>query len=161
MYKKITRYNNRFGGRMVFVYRGKKIVVIISGAVFFIVLLFLLSLTVSSLGEEDAQRRVRLCMQREIALRHQEMLREQSVKLPDRETALQWQKEMQRVDTLHFESILVKRPVIDIILSPLSPTYVVRVVFKEEEQVGESRYFWLSWSGIDRETSRTIWLFCY
>ena len=146
---------------MVFVYRGKKIVVVISGTVFLIVLLFSLSLTVSSLGEEDVQRRVRLCMQREIALGHQEMLREQGVKLPNRETALQWQKEMQRVNALSFESILVKRPFLDIFLSPLSPTYVVRVVFEEGEQTGVPRYFWLSWSGMDRESSHAIWIFSF
>lgn len=147
--------------RMIVIYRGKNVMVLVSVALALCWLFFAGALVAPELSEQDAQQRVRLCMQREIASHHLEMLREKGVTLPDEETALQWERELKWVKMLSFESIELKRPLPDIFLSPFSPTYVARVVLREEQRVGPERYFWISYSGVDRETSAIMWSFSF
>ncbi|MDH4317937.1 MAG: hypothetical protein OEV64_06070 [Desulfobulbaceae bacterium] len=135
--------------------------VLVSVALALCLLFFAGALAVPELSEQDAQQRVRLCIQREIASHHLEILRENGVTHPDEETALQWERDLKWVKMLSFESIELKRPLPDIFLSPFSPTHVARVVLRQEHRVYPARYFWISWSGVDRETSEIMWSFSF
>ena len=121
--------------------------------------LLLLYVLTPSLGIEDAKNRVRLCLQRELSQEHSTMLKKQGIKVPDYDMAEQWKKEINRINNLKFVAVTMKRPLPDILFSFESPTYVVEVTVIDENQQHNLRYFWLSWDGIDRETSKLIWFF--
>ena len=123
------------------------------------VVLILLYVLTPSLGIEDAQKRVRLYLQRELSQEHSAMLKKQGIRLPEYDMAEQWTKEINRINNLKFVSVAMKRPLPDILFGFESPAYVVQVIFLDENQQHNLRYFWLSWDGIDRETSKLIWFF--
>ncbi len=125
---------------------------LLAGAVF-----LLLSLR-ASLNPEQAERRVRLCISRDISQRHLADLKEQDTTVPDLETATRWKQEFDRVNNLRFVSVTVRRPIPDMLLDPLSPDFVVRAVLSDEDHQHNPRYFWLSWGGIDREVSKFWWV---
>jgi len=110
-----------------------------------------------SLSIRDAENRVRLCLQRELSQRHADLLKQTGKRLPDSETAAQWAREIRRVRGLSFHSIGIRRPFPDVFLGFDTPAWVVRVVFLEGDRKQEPRYFWLSWDGIDGETSKWVW----
>ncbi len=72
--------------------------------------------------------------------------------------ANRWLEESNQIKNLIFLSISLKNPILDI-FTPDTPTYVVRTVIQDEKQQEQTRFFWLSWAGIDREVSKTAWLF--
>ena len=120
--------------------------------------LFLLLVNmVTSMDPEVAEKRVRQCIQRELSQRHMKMLKEKGLAVPDSDLALRWEDEIKQSNNVSFVSVKVKRPFLDILISE-TPTYVVQVVIDGENQKGSTRYFWLSWDGIDREISRVAWL---
>ncbi len=112
-----------------------------------------------SIRIEDARRRIRLSLQRELSMKHNAMLKQTGNKLPDYDMAKQWEKEINQINNLKFVSATIKRPFPDILLGFDTPTYVVRVVFLDQNQQHSTHYFWLSWNGFDRETSKSVWFF--
>ena len=123
------------------------------------VVLLLLYVVTPSLGIEDAKNRVRLCLQRELSQEHSTMLNQQGIRVPYYDMAEEWKKEIKRINNLQFVSVAMKRPLPDILFGFESPTYVAQVIFVDKDQQHNLRYFWLSWDGIDRETSKLIWFF--
>ena len=106
----------------------------ISGGTLFVCIVLLLFYLTTSLSPEDALSRVRQCIQREISQRHRAILEEKGIRLPDVVMAMQWKEEIDQANNLKFVSIKVKRPLPDILFSLDSPTYVVRVVFRDKNQ---------------------------
>ena len=129
----------------------------ISATMLFGVLFLLLINLVTSMNPEMVEKRVRQCIQRELSQRHMKMLKEKGLAVPDIDMARQWENEIKQSNNLSFMSIKVKRSFLDILISE-TPTYVVQVVIDGENQQDSTRYFWLSWDGIDREISRFAWL---
>ena len=129
----------------------------VSVTMLFGVLFLLLVNLVTSMNPEVVEKRVRQCIQRELSQRHMKELKEQGLAVPDVDMALQWEDEIKQSKNLSFVSVKVKRPFLDILLSE-TPTYVVQVVIDGENQQDSTRYFWISWDGIDREISRLAWL---
>lgn len=120
--------------------------------------LFLLLLNLAtSMNHQEAEKRVRLCMQRALSQHHVEMLKEKGLPAPDVAMALAWQEELKQANKVRIVSMEIRRPFLDILLSE-TPTHVVRVVIDGESQQRNTRYFWLGWDGIDREISRFAWL---
>lgn len=120
------------------------------------VIVLLLVYWVTSISPEESEKRVRQCLHKQLSQRHLKALEEKGLMVPDRAMAEQWEQEIKQVERLSFVSIEVKRPFFDIVLSE-TPTHVVRVVMRDEKEHYSTRYFWLSWDGIDRETSGFAW----
>ena len=129
----------------------------ISATMLFGALFLLLVNLVTSMNPEMVEKKVRQCIQRELSQRHMKMLKEKGLTVPDIDMALRWEDEIKQSNNLSFVSIKVKRPFLDILISE-TPTYVVQVVIDGENQQDSTRYFWISWDGIDREISRFAWL---
>jgi len=127
-------------------------------------ILFLIALVVFSfmlmnaLEPDDAEHRVRMILMREISQRHMEELKRTGIKLPDEQMAKRWLAEINQTKNLEFLSLSLKNPILDI-FTPDSPTFVVQALIRDEKQQEKTRYFWLSWAGIDREISKIAWLF--
>ena len=60
---------------------------------------------------------------------------------------------------MKFSSVTVKRLIPDILFGIGSPCWVVRVTLPDNGQQQHSRYFWLSWDGVDREIAKVFWYF--
>jgi hypothetical protein len=120
------------------------------------VLLLLLVYVATSMNSGDVEKRVRRCIQRELSQRHMKMLREKGLVIPDIDVARQWKEEIEQSSNLNFVSVRVKRPLLDILFSE-TPTYVVQAIIGDENGQYSTRYFWLSWDGVDREISRFAW----
>lgn len=120
-----------------------------------------LCLITPSLNDEEAKRRIRLSLKRELSQKHMTILKKSGKKVPDHQTAIQWQEEIRKINSLRVSSVIIKRPLPDIVLAFDRPTYVAQVTFLDEEQHQNIRYFWLSWAGVDREISKWIWYFSY
>lgn len=112
----------------------------------------------NALEPEDIEHRVRLILMRQISQQHMQDLKDKGLKIPDEQMANQWQEEINRTKKLDFLSLTAKNPIPDI-LSPDTPNFVVRVKIRDELNHVTTRYFWLSWSGIDREISKIAWYF--
>lgn len=130
----------------------------IPAVIFLILLLVFAFRLMAALEPDDPEHRVRMILMREISQHHMEELKCSGKKIPDEEMAIQWQEEINRTKNLQFISLSLKNPILDI-FTPDTPTFVVQVVIFDEEQQERTRYFWLSWAGVDREISKIAWNF--
>lgn len=147
--------------RIQVLYKRKKFVIYVSiaGICLFTGLFLLLYILSPQLSTEDAVKRVRLLLQRELSLEHMSLLKASGRKLPDRDVAAQWEEEIKDIKNLRFKSVDVNRLIPDILFNDFSPSWVVRISIPDDNEKLNYRYFWLGWDGIDRETSRVIWFF--
>ena len=137
----------------------RKLLVIIGipGALLVTGVFLLLQLTTPNLTVEEAQKRVRLYLQRVASQRHMQTLKENNLKLPTDEMAKQWKQEIDRINSIEFAETKVKRPIPDILFEQATPAYVVKVVYSDNS----THYFWISFEGIDREISKFMWLISF
>lgn len=109
----------------------RRIIVLgVSGTALFGCLLLLLLYLTTSMSPEEAKKRVRLCILRDISQRHMTVLKEKGLRVPDLEMARQWKEEIDRANHLVFVAVKVKRPFLDILLGAETPTHLARVVFR-------------------------------
>jgi hypothetical protein len=128
-------------------------------AIIFLIALIVLSLMLmNALEPDDAEHRVRMILMREISQHHMEELKSSGMKIPDEQMANRWLKEINQTKSLEFLSLSLKNPILDI-FTPDAHSFVAQVVIRDEKQQERTRYFWLSWAGIDREISKTAWFF--
>lgn len=121
--------------------------------------LFVLSFMLMNVLEpDDPEHRVRMILMREVSQHHMEELSQTGMKVPDEKMANRWLEEINQTKNLDFVSLSLKNPILDI-FTPDSPTFVVRAVIRDNQQQENVRFFWLSWAGVDREISKTAWLF--
>jgi len=139
--------------------RKTKILVTLSGGVLLgCAVLILLNLS-TSLSKEDARKRVRLLLSKEVTERYTAILKDKDADGFDIETATQMKEELNRVNNLKFVSVDVRRLIPDILLAPHRPTHIVRVVMQNQNQQHTQRYFWLPYAYIDKETTKLLWIF--
>ena len=141
--------------------RHRRIIIFIAmpSAILPVAIFFILNVVALSMSPEDAEKRIRLLLQRELSQQHLAVLKQKGARLPDVETAKQWQKEIGRINSLEFVSVEVNIILPDLLLAPFMPTYVVKAVIRDGKRPAGTRYFWLSWSRTDRETSKVVWFF--
>jgi len=130
-----------------------------AGVFIFTGLFVLLYHLTPSLSTEDAEKRVRLFLQRELSQKHMSVLKASGKKIPDPNMARQWQKEIRDIKSIKFGSVVVKRFIPEILLSEGVPDSIVKVTVLNNYQKPDCRYFWLSRDGMDRETSGLVWFF--
>lgn len=130
----------------------------ISAIIVLISLTALSFILMNALEPDDMEHRVRMILKRNISQRQMDDLKSAGMKIPDDHMAQQWQKEYTRIMNLEFLSVSTKNPLLDI-FSPDQPNFVVRVEIREESNQIRTLYFWLSWTGIDREISKIAWYF--
>lgn len=139
--------------------RNTKILITLSGSVLLgFAVLILLNLS-ASLSKEDAEKRVRSLLSREATQRCMAALESRNSGESDFDTAAQLKQELDRIDNMKFVSVDVRRLIPDILLSPLRPSHVVRVVLLDRNQQSPPRYFLLPYAYIDKESSKILWLF--
>lgn len=73
--------------------------------------------------------------------------------VPDKETALRWEEQIDRINNTEFVSVEVKRA---ILVPPFRKrtNFVVRATVCDEEQHNQTRYFWFNGTNNIRESSR-------
>ena len=78
--------------------RNKSIIhVSIAATIILIGVIALLQILTPSLSVEDAEKRVRLLLQRELSQKHMSILKKIGQKIPDHNMAIQWEKEIRRI----------------------------------------------------------------
>ena len=140
-------------------YRPPRVVILFSAsAVLGVFFLIWLNLS-STLSREEAEQRVRTLLSREITQKYMSVVTRNQGTQPDADSTRQLGKELRRIRELQFVTVDVRRLVPDYLLRPHSPTHVVRVVLRDKGRQYPARYFWISWGGVDRETSKYAWYF--
>lgn len=104
----------------------------------------------------EAEDRIRLLMSRSVTNNYVHLFNENN-KL-DFDTGIKLQQELRAVNDLEVSNIEIKKLAPDYLLRPHRSTYIAKA------DVGNAdnfliRYFWLSYSNIDRETSHMAWIF--
>lgn len=135
----------------------KIIVTLSSGIILGCILLIFLNLS-TSLSREDAEKRVRMLLSKEITQRYMATLKDEHKDGFDIDTATQLKEELDRINNFKFVSVDVRRLIPDIVFNPLRPDHVVRIVIQNQKQQCPPRYFLLPWADIDSETSKFLWI---
>ncbi len=130
----------------------------ISLVLFFLLLIAVAASLRSALVPKHPEKRIRMILGRELSRQHMAALKKSGRRLPDRDTARKWERQMERIQAMVFTSIELKSPIPDLI-NPDQPCFVARVVILEDDKPEKIRYFWLSWDGRDREVPKSVWLF--
>lgn len=117
--------------------RGVPAVILLLGI---LVLPYLLA---GSLEPEEAERRIREYLLREVTRQQMAELESGGTRVPDRETALRWEEQINRVNELEFDAVEVKRAVL---VPPLRrrTNFVAKAVFRDENRRVQTRYFWFN-----------------
>ena len=106
----------------IFQPRNRRVIIYVgisAAAIFAGIFLVLVNLA-TSMNSEEAKKRVRVCIQRDIAQSHMNMLKEKGYRLPDNEMARQWQEELTQAKNLNIISIKIKRPLLDILFAEIT-----------------------------------------
>jgi len=138
-------------------FRKKLIIIALSGtAILGIVLITLFNVS-STLTLDQAEKRVRVYLTREMS----EKLIRVNNEFPsgfEKEKKLgELAEELKRINAIKITSIEVRKLIPDILIRPHRPTHIVRVEMHTDTKTFPSRYFWLSWTNIDTETTETAW----
>jgi hypothetical protein len=123
-----------------------------------IIVLSLLNLS-SRLSIDEAEERVRLLLSKEIAQGYVGVQKMQEEKNLSAEMGMQLGEALTQIKEIEFASIEINKLIPDILLRPHRPTHIVRVELRTRDYQYPPRYFWLSWTHIDRETSKYAWYF--
>ena len=110
----------------------------------------------ASLGEAEAEARIRQVLRREIIGVHLPRDSAGVPSIPDAGAAAKLAAAFAALKRLEFGSIRVASPIPDL-LFPERPNFVVRVTAAERSGRPDVRYFWLGWDGFDREISWIAW----
>lgn len=149
----MTRINIRLGN--------SRVVVILSGAVLFGIIV-LISLNQSTrLSADEAEERVRLLLWSDIAQRYVGFRGTDQDNDLSGDMGRHLAEELARLEKIEFVSIEVNRLIPDFLLKPHRPTHIVRVEMRIDDHRFAPRYFWLSSAHIDRETSKYAWYFSF
>ena len=136
-----------------------KIVIILSGSFLLgIVLIALFNLS-SELSLQDAEKRVKLILAREVTLSYLDPETHKMPKSMDADEGRHLGEELKGIREIKFSSLKIRKLIPGYILMPHRPTHIVRVELRSGDYQYPPRYFWLSWAGIDREISRIAWYF--
>jgi len=140
-------------------HRRLKLRISLTSIIVFAIILILFYFLTPRLTTEQVENRVRLCLKKKISTTHMEQLKKSGRSLPDHETAQQWEDDFVQIERLKINSLSIKRPFPDILFGFDSPVWVVRVTILDETRKENTRYFWLSRDGPDREMSKWAWIF--
>ena len=104
----------------------------------------------------EAEDRIRLLMSRAVTNNYVHLFNENNTL--DFDTGIKLQQELRAVNDLEVSNIEIKKLVPDYLLRPHQSTFIAKA---DVGNTGDflTRYFWLSYSNIDRETSHMAWLF--
>jgi hypothetical protein len=127
----------------------------VSGIVLLLGILALPYLLDDSLEPEQAEEGIRLYLLSEVTDQYL-VDGDGGTGIPDREMALRYREEIDRVNHLQFVSVEVKRSIIPPHLRR-GTDFVVKAVIRDQEQHTETRYFWFDGSRVVRETSKLHW----
>ena len=109
-----------------------------------------------SLEPEEAEEAIRLYLLGEATEQYLVELEDGSTGLPTREMGLRYEEEVDRVNSLEFVSVEVRRTIIPPHLRR-GTNFVVKAVIRDQGQHTETRYFWFDEHIVVRETSKLHW----
>jgi hypothetical protein len=109
-----------------------------------------------TIGPQAAADRVRVFLTSCVTQQHQAELRESGQRMPDTAMAERWQEELRRVHDTEFLSVDVRRPLPDYL--SVRPSFVVRIVLRQQGGPPQTRYYWLGRTTLGAETSKWVWL---
>lgn len=133
-----------------------KYVIIISSTILIGIVILIWLNQSFSLENTEAEERIRRLLSRAVTNNYSHLFNDNNTL--DYDTGLKLQQELREVNNLVISGIEIKKLAPGYLLRPHMPTYIVKT------EIGSNgnlliRYFWLSYSNIDRETSYTAWLF--
>lgn len=139
-------------GRRAIAASGVFAVLLLSG---WIAIPYLLDHSLYSLTPEEAEEDIRLYLLIEAAEKYL-VDEDGNMGVPDREAALRYEEEVDRIDNLEFVSVEVRRTIIPPHLRRSRPHFVVKAVIRDRENI-QTRYFWSDAIRVVRETSKLHW----
>ena len=109
-----------------------------------------------SLEPEEAEEAIRLYLLSEVTDQYLVEREDGSRGIASREMGLRYEEEVDRVNSLEFVSVEVRRTIIPPHLRR-STHFVVKAVIRDQGQHTETRYFWFDGPTLVRETSKLHW----
>jgi hypothetical protein len=113
----------------------------------------------SNLAAGEARDRIKLLLSKEITQGIAHDLRNKTESTITYEAGLHMKKSLTDIKAIEFDTITIRKLIPDFLLKPHRPTHIVRVEMRIHDIQYPPRYFWLSWSSIDRETTKYAWYF--
>jgi len=115
----------------------------VAGILLLIAVFSLPNLLAGRLDKKTAEKWIRQYLVKQAVQRNSDKLIEQGSTVPDFNTSLNWEKEIQQIQKMEFDSLEIKH---FLVAPPTSSKriYMTRVVMRDSEDVIRTRYFSLS-----------------
>ena len=113
----------------------------------------------SDLSVEDAERRIRVYLTREMSEQLIKVNNEHPASSIKERLLSNLAEDLKKINAIEIRSIEVRKLIPDIFTKPHEPTFIARVEMQTVNRRFPPRYFWLPWSNIDSETNETAWYF--
>jgi len=115
----------------------------VAGILLLIAVFSLPNLLAARLDKKTAEKWIRQYLVKQAVQRNSDKLIEQGSTVPDFNTSLNWEKEIQQIQKMEFDSLEIKH---FLVAPPTSSKriYMTRVVMRDSEDVIRTRYFSLS-----------------
>lgn len=145
--------------RLKLSFRGKLIIIALSGSVMVGVVLITLFNLSSGLAVADVEKRVRVYLTKEMSQKLIQVNAAYPEGYEKQSKLSELAEELKKINAIEITSIEVRKLIPDILIRPDRPTHIARVVMRTDTEKFPPRYFWLPWSNIDSETTETAWYF--
>jgi len=107
----------------------------------------------------EAKSAVRHFLEWQVYQSGMEELNSRGMKAPDTTTAQRWQEQSGRIKKMEIVSLEIKRPIFH--LFSIRPSYIVKVMFRDDNRVLSPRYFTTKYEMVTSESSEQAWYFAF
>ena len=145
--------------RLTFSFRNRFIIVALTGLVIAGIALILLFNMSTELSVAQAEKRVRVYLTRQMSEKLIQVNNEFPSGYEKERKLAELAEELKKVNAIKITAIEVRKLLPDLFVRPHQPTQIVRVEMHTDTKTFAPRYFWLSQSGVDLETTETAWHF--
>lgn len=142
-------------------FRSRLIIIAFSGLAALIVVLAALFNMSGELSVQEAEKRIRVYLTKEMSERLIQVNAEFPEGYEKQKKLSQLAEELKKINAVEITSIEVKKLLPDIFIRPHRPTFIARVEMKTATKKFPPRFFWLPWTGIDTETTELAWQFAF
>lgn len=145
--------------RLLIFFKNTRAVLVITGTLLFGTIILIFFNMCSRLTTEEAKERIVLVLSKKIPQSIINNFENKNGNTITYETSQNIKESLIEIKAIEFDSVKIRKLLPDYLLKPHRPTYIVWAEMHNENQKYPSRYFWLSWPNIDRETTKNAWYF--
>lgn len=113
-----------------------------------------------TLEPEEATREIRLCLARDLMVRHQAELKASGMNTPDRPMAQRWADDFRALANTTVSSVEIRRSLFNLPIES-DRIFIVKAVLRDQGGAEQTRYFWLRtgprFTGVLWTTESSAW----